>query len=469
MRVARRGVPRMAPPSRFAHGSPAAYAAESRALCWRGAVVACVLAIILVPAFCVLDAVACPEHFRLLLGVRLGCVVILAGILGVLHTRWGRRRGLGLGLAIALVCGFMIDGMTTVTGGAASPYYAGVNLVMVAVALLMPWPPRWALLTCVMLIGCYAGCLVVVGSVGSSAALVSNLCFLVANAVITVVSAAVRDRLRWREFSHRTALADAVRHKSDFMARMSHELRTPVHVMIGYADILLEEQLAAGGAGARELVGSIRRHATLLHRMISDLLDYAKIEAGKMDVRVGPVDLAEVVREVAEGFRPLADRKGVALGVRADAVPAIATDREKVEQIVRNLVANAVKFTETGAVTVEVRPALDAGEASGLVFVDAPDAGAVAPPARTVAILVRDTGIGIRRDKIADLAADFQQVDAAAAARYGGTGLGLSISKRLVALLGGRIAVRSRYREGSTFVVFLPATVPAAHAVSSAA
>jgi hypothetical protein len=240
------------------------------------------------------------------------------------------------------------------------------------------------------------------------------------------------------------------------MARMSHELRTPIHVMIGYADILLEEALDAGGWEARELVEHIRSHGALLHRLISDLLDYAKAEAGKMEVAAQPLRLAEVVEEVAESFRPLMDRKALTLVVECDpGLPTLTTDREKVEQILRNLIANAVKFTEHGGVRIEAR--VGGVEClTGFTFIDDAADGGRSSDARSVLVFIRDTGIGIRQADVATLAADFQQVDAEAAARYGGTGLGLSISKKLVQLLGGRIAVRSRYREGSEFVVCLP-------------
>ena len=338
--------------------------------------------------------------------------------------------------------------MTIFTGGAASPYYASVNLVMVAVALLMPWPPLVALVTCTVLVGCYVVCTLATQRIDDLRPFVSNLFFLTTTSTITAVSTVVREHLRRREFSHRTALVD-------FMARMSHELRTPIHVMIGYADILLEGALDAGGWHARELVQHIRSHGGLLHRLISDLLDYAKTEARKMEVATQPLRLAEVVEQVAESFRPLMDRKGLGLLVECDpGLPTLATDREKVECILRNLVANAVKFTEHGAVRIEARVG-GVESLAGFTFID-DAADGWQPGARRVLVFVRDSGIGIRQGDVAALAADFQQVDQEAAARYGGTGLGLSISKKLAQLLGGRIAVRSRYGEGSTFALLLP-------------
>ena len=450
-------------------GIPAGYQAETQALCRQGAETACLLAILLVPLFALLDYVVWRQCFPLFLGMRLGCVAVMGLIFALLRSRFGEAHAVALGVLVAGVVGLMIDIMTIFTGGAASPYYAGVNLVMVAVALLMPWPPLVALFTCTVLVGCYVVCTFATQRITDLRPFVSNLFFLITTGTITVVSTVVREHLRRREFDHRMALVDALRHKSDFMARMSHELRTPIHVMIGYADILLEDALDGRGWHARELVQHIRSHGALLHRLISDLLDYAKTDAGKMEVTAQPVRLAEVVEGVAESFRPLMERKGLPLLVECDAgLPTLATDREKVECILRNLIANAVKFTEHGTVRIEAR-AGGVESLAGFTFID--DAAEGWPPAdaRRVLVFVRDSGIGIRQGDVAALAADFQQVDPEAAARYGGTGLGLSISKKLVRLLGGRIAVRSRHREGSEFVLCLPvARPPAARAVAPA-
>jgi signal transduction histidine kinase len=271
-----------------------------------------------------------------------------------------------------------------------------------------------------------------------------------------MVGTAVREGLRRREFANRQALTQALRHKDEFMAKMTHELRTPIHVMVGYADILLEEGLAAGQGEARPLVESIRSHGVLLHGLVSDLLDYAKAEAGKMEVHAEPVRMREVVEQVAESFRPLSERRGLRLRTSCQGAPTVTSDRQKIQQILTNLVGNALKFTERGNITIEVRRRLDPGDRtlSELVFLAEPPPAL--RPAEGVFLLVRDTGIGIREEDVRTLAADFQQPDAEAAAKYGGTGLGLSISKKLAQVLGGSMAVATRYRHGSTFVVFVP-------------
>jgi signal transduction histidine kinase len=447
-----------------------AYRRESARLCRQAATTACLLGIPLVPAFAVLDRAVFPDQFATFLQMRLACVVTLIVIWCLLRGPVGERHPLALGMLVTLDIGIMIDAMTMMTGGHASPYYAGINLVILAVALLMPWHPAWSAASCGLLIGGYVVCALRAGPISDARVFANNLFFLGTTGVIAVVGTAVREGLRRREFSSREALTEALHHRDAFMAKMSHELRTPIHVMVGYADILLEEGLAAGEREARPLVDSIRNQGVLLHGLISDLLDYAKVEAGKMEVRAEPVAVRQVVEQVAEGFRPLTERKGLRLRtVYPAGFPVVTSDRQKIQQILNNLVGNALKFTERGGITIEVRTGAAAPDRglAGLTFLAEPPADRA--PAEGVLLLVRDTGIGIREDDVRTLAADFQQVDAQAAAKYGGTGLGLSISKKLAQLLGGWLAVRTRYREGSTFVVFLPSLAPAPRPEATAA
>jgi signal transduction histidine kinase len=450
-------------------GLRAAYEAETRALCRRATETACWLAVTLVPLFGVIDWAVFPEQAPFFLELRLICVALVLLIYRLLHTPFGERHAIGLGVLVTSGCGLMVDLMTVFTGREASPYYAGINLVQCAIALLMPWSVLWSLSTSAVLVGGYVMLTVASGPVVDARMFVSNLSFLGATAAITVVSTAFRERLRAQAFVTRAELAAALRHKDDFLAKMSHELRTPIHVVVGYVDILLEDALSGGGPNAsmesRRLVHRIRDQGVRLHHMISELLDYAKADAGKMDVRAEPVRVPELVERVADSFRPLIERKGLRLETALRGpLPDLVSDGQRLEQILTNLVGNAVKFTERGSVTIAVH-AIRPDERhvlSGFTFLDDPPGGQPPPggePGPGLAILVRDTGVGIRDEDIARLAADFHQVEGASE-KYGGTGLGLSISKKLAHLLGGRIAVRSRYAVGSTFALVLPVSAP---------
>src|SRR5262249_34981736 len=191
----------------------AAFAAESEALGWQATRIACLLTVTLVPLFAILDAVVFPGQVTLFLVLRIGCVTIVGLIGGALHTGFGRRHARELGVLVTVTVGLMIDGVTMVTGAETSPYYAGTNLVLLAVALLMPWPPTWAFGTALLLLGGYVAPIVSVGRVSDARMLVNNLFFLSSTALVTVVSTAMRERLRWREFANRAALVEALRHK----------------------------------------------------------------------------------------------------------------------------------------------------------------------------------------------------------------------------------------------------------------
>jgi PAS domain S-box-containing protein len=238
-------------------------------------------------------------------------------------------------------------------------------------------------------------------------------------------------RLQWQ--SHE--LEKANRLKSEFLASMSHELRTPINALIGYAALLLDGVLGEITPTQRDALTRARAAAEHLLALINDILDLAKIEAGKMPLQVQEVSLVAVTREVTQQMEPLVHKKALQFNtVISDKCPTIVSDRTKVKQILLNLVSNAVKFTNDGSVTVAVECAAEGG----------------------VHIKVADTGIGIRREHLDEIWEDFRQVDQSRTREHGGTGLGLSITRKLLDRLGGRVTVESEYGKGTTFTVWLP-------------
>jgi signal transduction histidine kinase/HAMP domain-containing protein len=229
-------------------------------------------------------------------------------------------------------------------------------------------------------------------------------------------------------------LERANRLKSEFLASVSHELRTPMNAIIGYTKLMLD---GLDGDMNEQQVADLQRVAQAadnLLGLINGLLDLAKIEAGKMELNAEEVDVHVVVEEVIELIRPQADAKGLALEMDVPlALPAAFADRARVRQVLVNLAANAVKFTERGSVTVA------AASADGWITLSVPD-----------------TGVGISPEAQAYIFDEFRQADSSTTRRYGGTGLGLAISKRLVGLHGGRIWVDSNMGTGSTFRFTLP-------------
>ncbi|MDM8549816.1 response regulator [Desulfobacterales bacterium HSG2] len=243
-------------------------------------------------------------------------------------------------------------------------------------------------------------------------------------------------------------LAITGKYKSEFLANMSHELRTPLNSML-----LLSNSLAKNRDG--NLTQEQIKSATVIHKggndllsLINEILDLSKIEAGMMEVAFRPVELREVADSVERNFRHVCEEKVLELKVRIDPnLPAvISTDPNRLGQILKNFMSNAIKFTSQGSITVEIGlPAPDVSLfRSGL------------EPKETVAFAVTDTGIGISADKMKVIFEAFQQANGGTGRKYGGTGLGLSISRELAALLGGEIQLKSRMGEGSDFTLYLP-------------
>jgi signal transduction histidine kinase len=453
----------MAAPPSEAHAG--LFAVETRAEWRQAARLGSLVSLAAIPFFAVQDLLADTGHAVLFMELRLGCLAVTAGILWLLGTPFGQRHPRALALVQGAAVALMMDVITLWTGGGTSPRYAGLNLLLLGGAVLMPWTPFLGGVVAFGVVALYAALTVVTGNVGDARSFTTQLFYLNATAAVAVVAGGFRERLRRREFESRMALVEALHMQSDFTAKWSHEVRTPLSVMIGYADILLDEALDQGAGESRRLVQRIRGNGIKLRNLISDLLDFAKAEAGQMKLHREPVSVAEVLEEVADTFRPVAERKG--LDVRtgcSGSLPAVVTDRQRLCQVLTNLVANAVKFTERGSVAIEALAVDEAepGSLEGFTVLEASIRGrgaslAANGPRPEVVILVRDSGIGIREPDLARLAADYQQLDAR---KYGGTGLGLSISKKLAQLLGGRVAVRSRYEEGSTFALFLPLDAP---------
>ncbi|GAA1802341.1 HAMP domain-containing protein [Planosporangium flavigriseum] len=248
-------------------------------------------------------------------------------------------------------------------------------------------------------------------------------------------------------------LAQASQYKSEFLANMSHELRTPLNSMLLLSRLLADNPDQNLSIKQIEFAKTIHGAGSDLLVLIDDILDLSKIEAGRMDVEPGEVQFSDIRSYVEQAFAPQAEEKGLEFTVRTDAAlpPVIVTDAQRLQQILRNLVSNAVKFTDSGSVTLQI----GAGPQGKVYRMPTLDGAR-----QVISFTVVDTGIGISDDKLSLIFEAFQQADGTTSRKYGGTGLGLSISRELARLLGGKIEVASRIGTGSTFTLYLPDTMP---------
>ena len=234
------------------------------------------------------------------------------------------------------------------------------------------------------------------------------------------------------------AAEDANREKSYFLANMSHEIRTPLGAILGFTDILRESTITNGERD--HYLDILTRNGRNLARLIDDILDLSKVESGHLDVERVPVAIHTLVDEVVSLLRTKAELKGIAFDVRAKgAIPAqVEADPIRLRQILINVVGNAIKFTRSGGVTLEME--MSAGDPATLIF------------------RVTDSGPGIRADAVDKLFAPFSQADSSTTRMYGGTGLGLALSRRLARALGGDLVLEHTAVDlGSTFTLTLPA------------
>ncbi len=234
---------------------------------------------------------------------------------------------------------------------------------------------------------------------------------------------------------------EASRLKSEFLSNMSHELRTPLNSIITLSHVLVNETRKKLNEEENNYLKIVLRNGKRLLTLINDILDLSKIEAGKMDVVTKSISLQSFLPVISENIRPLADKKGLKISLEIpENLPNIKTDQDRLQQIISNLLGNAIKFTDKGSIHINVHNENELFNIS-----------------------IKDTGVGISEKDLLHIFDEFRQVDGSTSRQFGGTGLGLAIVHKLVKMLGGNIDVKSEVGKGSEFIVQLPHTWEGVH------
>jgi len=243
-------------------------------------------------------------------------------------------------------------------------------------------------------------------------------------------------------------LERASKYKSEFMANMSHELRTPLNSILVLSQLLSENKSQHLSEKEIEFAKTINSSGSDLLELINEILDLSKVESGKLELHIEELYFEDLTAFINRTFSPLTDKKKLKLitEVQSGVPKFITTDIQRVYQVLKNLFSNAIKFTSSGSITLNIyRPKANVKlERSGL------------DPSNMIAISVSDTGIGIQNDKLDLIFEAFKQADGTTSRKYGGTGLGLTISRSFSELLGGEITLESQYGKGTTFTLYLP-------------
>ncbi len=410
-----------------------------------------VLALILMPAGLTLDYFVYPSYLVTILKGRLLTDAFILPVFLLLFTEFGKRHIHILGSVWAISCAVAISWMIWLTEGAISPYYAGLNLVILITCNLMPYTVVDALAVCGITIGLYT--VAIIAHTGHHVPLrdaFNNYYFLILTAIIAVTACGVFDRGRREDFRLRHQLdsqnqelnesyhklAELDRLRSQFFANISHELRTPLTLILAPVEDLLRSSARLPDA-VGETLGIARSNSLRLLKLINDLLEVVRIDEKQGLLRREVLDLTVFSSAIAESVRVLAEAQELNLVVRPSATTlAVSADASRLEKILLNLLTNAIKFTpKHGTITVLTRQGAD-----GMAEVE-----------------IADTGVGIPDAELPFIFDRFRQVDGSSTRKYQGAGIGLALVKELVREHDGRIAARSKVGVGTSMVISLPA------------
>ncbi len=411
---------------------------------------AAVIAAIFMLVGALLDIVVFPGHFVIFLIIRIICCCLLILIYFDLkrpgETRWGNF----VAVWIALLPILSICTMIYFTGGGNSLYYAGLNIVLVGLSLLLRWNFRRSLLMTVICSACYLASVELSSAESDFRILFNNSYFLFVTSVFVIAGSYFYERLRLSEFALRTEvelsretvrsqyqrLGELDEAKTRFFANISHELRTPLTIMLGITERLgLKLKPDAEVPEVSEMLGLLEHNGLRLMKLIDDLLDLVRFDTGHADLIFQPTPIKPYFEGLMKSLRHLSEQDSVALNWTCESShPAILLDRDKFDKIVLNLVINSIKFTPSGG-SIDV----------DLLLSD-----------DCLNLSVKDTGVGIPPENLEKIFGRFWQVDTSSTRKFQGTGIGLALVRAVAESLGGTVGVTSQIGGGTNFTITFP-------------
>lgn len=437
------------PSNERARTDPPSFDQRRRRTNVQGLKAAAMVALVVVSSFAVVEFYVVPDHFWLLQGLRVVCLSFLAATLVTTarNYAWACRHVDVLTLGSFLICGWYSIALMCLHGGYDSSFFLTLVFIIVGVGAVTLWPLWIAVLYNALVIVSYLVPLILgLVDLGSPDVFGIHLSFLLGMALIAIVAQQLRYQIERREFEtnqqlQRTKasleaayvrLKELDEAKTNFFANVSHELRTPLTLSLGPLETLMRRPRPAL---EMEQLESLHRNQLRLLRLITQLLDFAKVDAGGVSTQFSRSDLGALTRSVVREVEQAAKSKEVSVQLIVPTHPIwVWCDTEKIEQVLLNLLSNAFKFTPaTGRITVRLEEVGDAAELS-----------------------VSDTGAGIPSHMQQAIFERFSQVDSSETRRYAGTGIGLALVESYVSLHRGSVRVESEEGKGSTFIVSLP-------------
>lgn len=416
------------------------YLEENREVRFQRSKIGCLVTLALVPTGASLDLGVYPEHSTSLLMLRFVSWLLVAMIYLAHRFQWFRNHIKWTGMLMPAVLVGTFCAMIYVADGFTGPYYAGLNLLIVGVSLLLPYSFIESFILSAGALGFY----ILTGAVGGLNGIdfslaYSNIYFIFSTGVIACTASFFSERARFREFrltyeldQRNRQLAELDRIKSDFFANVSHELRTPLTLILSPIEDLMKH--GTGSKHVDKQLEFVKDNAYRLLKLVNDLLQVMRLEEGRSNLDKRAINLSTMVSNVVAGMRHFAAQQQVSLEVESEESVVIAGDSGAVEKITINLVNNAIKFTEPGGtVRVSVRSNAGFGE-----------------------LKVVDTGTGISASDLPHIFDRFKQADSSSTRKHQGTGLGLALVRELTELQDGTIEARSELGKGTTMAVKLP-------------